>query len=223
MIIGGLYSFNGGQEYINNHFPLLYKEVCEVIASVDAGIHKTKTSNERTSKNKILFSPRGMNKSFSDEFLRRGWNKKKEFCDYSHNFYLPEYKVPIIQSSSRPYREMDFVKDMLGIEVQFGKYAFMVYDVCAKMTIFRKLGYINAGIEIVPTQNLVSEMSTGVSYFEQIVWDLDHRGVSDIDTPVLIIGIDAEPHHHSGMSKVDLDQAEPEIQEALDLEQLDDI
>jgi hypothetical protein len=32
---------------------------------------------------------------------------------------------------------------------------------------------------------------TGVSYFEQFVWDLEHRGVADIDVPVLILGIDA--------------------------------
>jgi hypothetical protein len=31
---------------------------------------------------------------------------------------------------------MDFVKEHLGVAVQFGKYAFMVYNVCAKMTIF---------------------------------------------------------------------------------------
>ena len=33
-------------------------------------------------------------------------------------------------------------------------------------------------------------MSTGVSYFEQFVWDLETRGVADIDIPVLIFGID---------------------------------
>ena len=52
------------------------------------------------------------------------------------------------------YREIDFLKERLGIEVQFGKYAFMVYNVCAKMTIFRNLGYIDAGIEIVPVKSL---------------------------------------------------------------------
>jgi hypothetical protein len=31
---------------------------------------------------------------------------------------------------------MDFVKEHLGVEVQFGKDAFMVCTVCAKMTIF---------------------------------------------------------------------------------------
>ena len=66
----------------------------------------------------------------------------------------------------------------------------MVYNVCAKMTIFKNLGIINAGIEIVPVKILADEMSTGVSYFEQFAWDLQVRGVSNIDIPVLILGID---------------------------------
>ena len=74
---------------------------------------------------------------------------------------------------------------------QFGKYAFMVYNVCAKMTIFHNLGNIDHGIEIVPVKAFANEMSTGVSYFEQFVWDLDSRGVSNIDIPVMILGIDA--------------------------------
>jgi hypothetical protein len=87
---------------------------------------------------------------------------------------------------------MDFLKKQkkLGVEVQFGKYAFMVYNVCAKMTIFKNLGIIDAGIEIVPVKILADEMSTGVSYFEQFAWDLQIRGVSNIDIPVLILGID---------------------------------
>lgn len=86
---------------------------------------------------------------------------------------------------------MDFIKRKLGIEVQFGKYAFMVYNVSAKMTIFHRLGYIDTGIEIVPIKRFADQMSTGVSYFEQFVWDLDQRGPSDIDIPVLILGIDS--------------------------------
>jgi Restriction endonuclease BglII len=86
---------------------------------------------------------------------------------------------------------MDFVKEKLGVEVQFGKYSFMVYNVCAKMTIFRNLGHIDCGVEIVPVKAFALEMSSGVSYFEQFVWDLENRGVADIDVPVLILGIDA--------------------------------
>ena len=51
------------------------------------------------------------------------------------------------------------------------------------------LGHILAGVEIVPVKELAEKMSTGVSYFEQFVWDLEHRGRADIDVPTLIIGI----------------------------------
>jgi hypothetical protein len=67
----------------------------------------------------------------------------------------------------------------------------MVYNVCAKMTIFKNLKHIDCGVEIVPVEVFADEMSTGASYFEQFLWDFEARGVSNIDLPVLIIGIDA--------------------------------
>ncbi len=45
-------------------------------------------------------------------------------------------------------------------------------------------------IEIVPTKRMADQMSSGVSYFEQIKWDLENRGVADIDIPVIVMGID---------------------------------
>ena len=112
-------------------------------------------------------------------------------CDYPTTYYTDAY-TPSPSSGSRPYREMDFIKNDVGVEVQLGKYAFMVYNVSAKMTIFHNLGYINVGVEIVPIKALADNMSSGVSYFEQLVWDLTHRGVADIDIPVLILGIAPE-------------------------------
>jgi hypothetical protein len=108
-------------------------------------------------------------------------------CDYPTTFYTPAYSPPSVAQNA--FREIDFLKNRLGVEVQFGKYAFMVYNVCAKMTIFHNEGSIDAGVEIVLIKELASEMSTGVSHFEQLVWDLERRGVSNIDIPVLILGI----------------------------------
>lgn len=140
---------------------------------------------------KILFSPSHLNKRFGEEFYKLGWNKLKVKCDYPTEYYTEDYKKRKAKRRSHgEFREMDFIKDDLGVEVQFGKYSFMVYNVCAKMTIFNKLGYIKAGVEIVPVKQFAEEMSTGVSYFEQFVWDLKQRGVADIDIPVLVIGVD---------------------------------
>lgn len=189
MIIAGEYSFNNGATYLAKHHNKLLDEVHEVIGRVDSAACKTKTSKEKTMPGQQLYSPVALNKKFKEEFFPLGWQNCKVACEYPTEFYRPGYKPAGLNKGA--FRDMDFVKQKLGVEVQFGKYAFMVYNVCAKMTIFKKLGHIRAGIEIVPVKRFADQMSTGVSYFEQFVWDLQHRGVSDIDIPVLIIGIDA--------------------------------
>ena len=189
MKIAGRFSFNNGEEHIGAHYLTLLKEVEAVIANVDAHKHKTKVSKEKTTPGKLLFSPGDLNTAFKAGFGVTGWKKKRVDCVYDDSHCVDGYAP--MPGSKRPFREMDFVKGDVGVEVQFGKYAFMAYNVCAKMTIFRNLGHIKAGIEIVPMWSFADAMSTGVSYFEQIVWDLTHRGVADIDVPVIVLGIAA--------------------------------
>lgn len=187
MFIAGKYSFKDGENVINQHFGYLLQEIEEIIAAIDASKCKSKKSKEKTMPGRILYSPIVLNKVFTMEFGRRGWKKEKVVCDYSTKFYTSSYQPEGLNKGA--FREMDFIKDKLGVEVQFGKYAFMVYNVCAKMAIFNKLGFITAGVEIVPVKEFADEMSTGVSYFEQFVWDLQQRGVADIDIPVLVLGV----------------------------------
>ena len=190
MRIAGRYSFNQGAEQVNARYPKLLVEIEDAIEQVKAAGFKTKVSKEKTMPGTMLFDPRALNGEFKREFTQRGWNSVRVMCDYSTDFYVSD--APARKPPKGAFREMDFVKDKLGVEVQFGKYTFMVYNVCAKMTIFRNLGYIDAGVEIVPVKGFAEHMSSGVSYFEQFVWDLQHRGVTDIDIPVLILGIDHE-------------------------------
>lgn len=187
MIIAGMYSFKGGKEIIEAKFGSEFKEVVQIIATVDSPLHKLKESKEKTMPGRMLYDPTSLNRAFREEFMARNWKKYKILCEYPTEYYTQGYTS--IASSRGAFREMDFVKNRLGIEVQFGKYAFMVYNVCAKMTIFHNMDVIDVGIEIVPLKDFADEMSTGVSYFEQFVWDLEHRGVADIDIPVLILGI----------------------------------
>ena len=188
MIIAAEYSFNGGKEHVQARWPDLLVEIEEVLAGVDPAEQKTKTSREKTMPGQMLYSPIGLNKAIGIGFMARGWRKQKVACEYPTSFYRPGYEAKRLRAGA--FREMDFIKNRLGVEVQFGKYAFMVYNVCAKMTIFHKLGHIDCGVEIVPVKSFADEMSTGVSYFEQFVWDLEKRGKSDIDIPVLIYGVD---------------------------------
>ncbi|MDR0703807.1 MAG: hypothetical protein LBF88_02350 [Planctomycetaceae bacterium] len=69
MKIAGEYSFNNGKEIVQTKYPNLLNEIREVIAVVDALGCKTKTSKEKTMTDKLLFSPRKLNKYFKKFFF----------------------------------------------------------------------------------------------------------------------------------------------------------
>jgi len=188
MKIAGIYSFNGGVQAVEKKYPHLLEEIKVAIKKIDASACKTKQSREKTMPGKMLYAPAMLNKEFKKRLHPLGWEPIRVPCTYATEFYCNGYRPKALPKGA--FREMDFVKQKLGVEVQFGKYSFMVYNVAAKMTIFSNLLHIDTGIEIVPVKAFADEMSSGVSYFEQFVWDLQQRGVSNIDVPVMILGID---------------------------------
>lgn len=193
MIIVAYYSHKCGLEFLQKQHPCELQEIIEVIKSVDASkAFGAKVSREKTMPGRQLYSPKALNRLFSEEFQKRGWNKVRIKVQTEITFWqdLPSVKHSLYKQRHEGYREMDFVKNKVGVEVQLGKYAFMVYNVAAKMTIFSRQGIIEVGVEIVPMKRMASQMSTGVSYFEQMKSDLEMRGMADIDIPVLILGVD---------------------------------
>ena|SRR5258708_11716131 len=187
MIIAGIYSLKNGRQTIEDHYDTELAEIKQIIAAVDGELYRTKVSKEKTMKDRLLYSPKGLNRAVKAEFIKRGWENHRIACAYPTQYYTEEYTPSSVASGA--FRDMDFIKNKVGIEVQFGKYAFAVYNICAKMTIFHNQGFIDVGVEIVPVKELADQMSNGVTYFEQLVWDLEQRGIADIDVPVLILGI----------------------------------
>ena len=124
---------------------------------------KTKVSKEKTTKGKLLYSPRELNEAFTKEFNKRGFHEIRD----KYNIVIPNHDKVINGS----YKQIDFVKGRILVEVQFGKYAFMFYDM-AKFQYFFNQNKADVGIEIVPCHNLQKQMSTGVSYGEQLVYDI---------------------------------------------------
>lgn len=183
MKIINTYSFKGGEKFIKTKHPKELQEVQSAIKALDATLCLTKESKEKTKKGQVLFSPVDMNNYLKLFCHQKGWTtkseegKKRKFVEPRHAF------------GKGRFREMDGIKNKVGLEIQFGKYAFMGYDIFSKMIIFKNLGYIECGIEIVPSNELVKFMSTGVSSFEQLLVDFEHRGESNIDIPVFVMSI----------------------------------
>ena len=183
MKIVNTYSFKGGEKFLKTKHPKELREVFDAIKALDATLCLTKESKEKTKKGQVLFSPVDMNNYLKTVLHGKGWTekakneKKRKFAEPRHAF------------GKGRFREMDGIKNKVGLEIQFGKYAFMGYDIFSKMIIFKNLKYIECGIEIVPSSELVKQMSTGVSSFEQLLVDFEHRGESNIDIPVFVASI----------------------------------
>ncbi len=187
MIIAGIYSLKEGKKVLETSYQAELQEVRDIIATIDAEAYRTKISEEKTMRGQLLYNPGELNAAVDAQFKQREWKKRRVKCTYPTNYYTEDYTPGGVLRGA--FREMDYEKNRVGVEVQFGKYAFMVYNICAKMTIFKKKDIIDVGIEIVPIKAFADQMSTGVSYFEQLAWDLETRGIADIDVPVLVVGL----------------------------------
>ena len=71
------YSHLNGLEYLLVHKPALWKEIENVINTVDAEKCKTKVSKERTMKGKMLYSPIEMNNAFKKELSKYNWEESR--------------------------------------------------------------------------------------------------------------------------------------------------
>jgi len=175
------YSHLGGSEILQVRFKEIESEIYEVISEVNA--QKTKMSKEKTMKGKKLFSPMDMNNQFKHLFYNKGFLELKD----RYTITIPNSDISI----SGAFKQIDFVKDNVLVEVQFGKYAFMFYDM-AKFQYFFNENKAEVGVEIVPCHKLQQQMSTGVSYGEQLVYDIERLKRHFPAVPVKVIIIDAD-------------------------------
>jgi hypothetical protein len=61
MRIVGVYSFNRGKEVMEADHPEELSEIYRAFESVNAEIHKTKKSKEKTKRYRMLYNPRALN------------------------------------------------------------------------------------------------------------------------------------------------------------------
>ncbi len=197
------YSHLNGEEYLIVHHNKLYKEIKEIIKMVDAEEFKTKVSKEKTKKGKKLYSPIEINKALDEKFSLKNWKKSRyqyyitlnrELMEKSISMPAKEQKEFLITHGEKKpifsYNQTDFVKDKIAVEVQFGKYSFVAYDLFVKHMLFYSGGVINLGIEILPTKKMQSQMSSGVAYYEGEVYNVMRHGRNNPPVPLLILGIE---------------------------------
>jgi hypothetical protein len=195
------YSHLNGLEYLLVHKSFLWKEIEYVISKINAEKCKTKVSKEKTMKGKLLYSPIEMNATFSRLLRAKNWKESRVSYWVTKNEKLirktltlspEEQKKQIELAGEAPifsYNQTDFVKDRVALEVQFGKYSFVAYDLFVKHLAFYIGDHIDVGIEILPMKSLQSQMSSGVAYYEGEVYNVVRQGRGVPAVPLVLIGI----------------------------------
>ena len=151
----------------------------------------------------MLYSPIDMNKSFKILLEGKGWaesrvsywvTKDEKLIRKTLTMNPEQQKEEIEQAGAAPlysYNQTDFVKDRVAIEVQFGKYSFVAYDLFVKHLAFYMGDKIDVGIEILPMKKLQSHMSSGPSYYEGELYNVIRQGRGVPAVPLVIVGIEA--------------------------------
>jgi hypothetical protein len=175
------YSHLGGSEILQVRYPVINQEIYHAIAAVRG--NRTKESKEKTKKGKLLYSPIDMNDQYKTYFNKIGFRELRN----TYTITIPNSEISI----SGAYKQVDFVKEKVLVEVQFGKYAFMFYDM-AKFQYFFNENKADVGVEIVPCHSLHHQMSSGVSYGEQLVYDIERlkRHFPAVPVKVMLVDID---------------------------------
>lgn len=203
MKIAQKYSHLNGEEYLIVHHQDLYKEIKQVITGINADEFRTKISREKRKVGNNLFSPIELNEAFNIAFNRRKWSESRynyyitlnrELMEKSVLMPAKEQKEFLIANGEKnpiySYNQTDFVKNKIAVEVQFGKYAFVAFDLFVKHMLFYSGGVINLGIEILPTKKMQAQMSSGVAYYEGEVYNVMRQGRNSPPVPLLILGIE---------------------------------
>lgn len=142
------YSHLNGLEFLLVHEKEMWKEIENVINSIDAEKCKTKVSKEKTKIGKLLYSPIELNKAFKEKLYNLKWEESRVGYLVTKDEKLIRKTMIMPQDMQKQeiekcgeiaifsYNQTDFVKNRVAIEVQFGKYSFVAYDLFVKHLAF---------------------------------------------------------------------------------------
>ncbi|MFH1882454.1 MAG: BglII/BstYI family type II restriction endonuclease [Planctomycetota bacterium] len=196
------YSHLNGLEFLLVHKPKLWEEVKTVVCKVNAKKCKTKVSKEKGMKGRLLYSPVEMNARFAELLKAKDWiesrvsywvTKSEKIIRITLTMSPDEQKKEIEAAGEiaiYSYNQTDFVKDRVALEIQFGKYSFVAYDLFVKHLAFYVGDHIDVGVEILPMKTLQSQMSSGVPYYEGEFYNVVRQGRGVPAVPLVIIGIE---------------------------------
>jgi hypothetical protein len=195
------YSHLNGYEHILVHKCRLWKEIEAVIAEVDAEACRIKESQEKRKQGQLLYSPVALNEAFRQRLAELDWAESRTSYWVTADQTLvrrtmhlkpEEQKQAILDAGLNPifsYNQTDFTKDRIAIEVQFGKYSFVAYDLFVKHMAFYVGDFIDVGVEILAMKEMTTQMSSDIAYYEGELYNVLRQGRGVPAVPLVLIGV----------------------------------
>lgn len=154
-------------EQVLNSKLALKQEIEDIVTNLSPNYHS-------------LSRPR-LNELFKDEFERQGW----------------QYQPMVFNEPGDPTAKMDFLKERVGIEVEFGHPSFIGIDLLKfQVGSYSGLDKIDVGVYITVTSDFKKVMQEqygqkwrGSLAFEKVIKYLPHLK-SAIQVPVWVVGIE---------------------------------
>lgn len=218
MIIANSYNHLNAREFLIVNKAAQYAEINAAVASVNANDY-LKISCDAKKLGQVFYSQGEINKAIKDILYASGWTEsrvsyfvtgdERTTRDIVTETDKEKQRQIIEERGFRPFptfNQVDFQKDRIALEVQFGKYFSVAYDLHVKHTFFFSRNDIDVGIEIIPTKAMEEHMDSGVPWFENEVTNVIREGRTNPPVPILVLGI--EPDDIASKSPLDYTDAE---------------
>lgn len=204
MKIAYQYNHLNAREFLLVNHPSEFNEIISSIQEVDAN-QFLKLSCEISKLGKVFYSQSKLNAAIKNKLSAYGWRERRV------NYFVTgdesttreiisihdaEAQRELLESRNQEYfptfNQVDFQKKRIAVEVQFGKYFSVAYDLHVKHTFFYSRNDIDVGVEVIPTKAMEEHMDTGVPWFENEVTNVIREGRTNPPVPILILGIEPD-------------------------------
>lgn len=202
MKIANQYNHLNAREFLIVNRLSEFQEINASISHVDAN-QFLKLSCDISKLGQVFYSQASINQALKDLLKRCDWEDRRVHYYVTGDEQTSrdiislrdkEKQREIIESRGfqcyPTFNQVDFQKNRIAVEVQFGKYFSVAYDLHVKHTFFYSRNDIDVGIEIIPTKAMEEHMDTGVPWFENEVTNVIREGRTNPPVPILILGIE---------------------------------
>lgn len=204
MRIANQYNHLNAREFLIVNRPEEFNELKNTLMSVDANKF-LKISCEMDKLGQVFYSQSRINKEIKRILQNLDWDERKIYYFVTGdeatsrdiiNIHDKEEQKRIIEErgfqSYSTFNQVDFQKERIAVEVQFGKYFSVAYDLHVKHTFFYSRNDIDVGIEVIPTKAMEEHMDSGVPWFENEVTNVIREGRTNPPVPILILGVEPD-------------------------------